>query len=62
VRPAAAYYHVDLSEFILPYEAVRAASSPADELRAFLESTYDQAAGLAGWNRSVLERSQKVGI
>ena len=62
VKPAAAYYHVDLSEFILPYEAVRAASSPADELRAFLESTYDRAAGLAGWNRSVLERSQKVGI
>lgn len=62
VRPAAAYYHADLSEFILPYDAVRAASSPTDELRAFLESTYDQAAALAGWNRSALERSQKVGI
>ena len=61
VRPAAAYYHQDMSEFILPYEAVRAAISPADELTAFLESTYDAAAELAGWNRSSLERSPRVG-
>jgi hypothetical protein len=59
VRPAAAYYHQELSEFILPYEPVRTAASPADELRAFLESTYDAAAELAGWNRSALERSQR---
>jgi hypothetical protein len=61
VRPAAAYYHQELSEFILPYDAVRSAPSPADELTAFLESTYDAAAMLAGWNRSSLERSPKVG-
>ena len=59
VRPAAAYYHQELSEFILPYEAVREAASPPDELTAFLESTYDAAAELAGWNRSALERSQR---
>lgn len=58
VRPAAAYYHPELSEFILPYEAVRATASPADELTRFLASTYDSAAVLAGWNRSALERSQ----
>ena len=58
VRPSAAYYHGDLSEFILPYEAVLAAASPAAELTSFLESTYDAAAALAGWNRSALERSQ----
>ncbi len=62
VAPAAAYYHTGLSEFILPYDAVRAAPSPADELRAFLESTYDAASALAGWNRSVLERSQRESI
>src|SRR5215212_3829001 len=28
VRPAAAFYHSDLGEFILPYEAVRTAASP----------------------------------
>jgi hypothetical protein len=61
VRPAAAYYHQDMSEFILPYEDVRTAASPADELTAFLESTYDAAAELAGWNRSSLERSPRVG-
>ncbi len=58
VRPAGAYYHAELSEFILPYEAVRSAPAPTDELMSFLESTYDAAAELAGWNRSALERSQ----
>lgn len=61
VRPRAAYYHQDMSEFILPYDAVRTAASPADELTAFLESTYNAAAELAGWNRSSLERSPRVG-
>jgi hypothetical protein len=60
VRPAAAYYHTELSEFILPYEAVRTAASPEDDLTSFLESTYAAAAMLAGWNRSTLERSQRT--
>ena len=59
VKPAAAYYHPELSEFILPYEAVRSAASPTGELMSFLQSTYDAAAELAGWNRSALERSQR---
>ena len=57
VRPPAAFYSTELSEFILPYEAVRAASSPETVLTAFLESTYDAAADLAGWNRGTLERA-----
>jgi len=56
VRPAAACYNTELNEFILPYEAVRTAASPADELTAFLSSTYDAAATLAAWNRAELER------
>jgi hypothetical protein len=56
VRPAAAFYSTDFSEFILPYEAVRTAASPAAELTAFLDSTYDDAAKLANWNRGELER------
>ncbi len=56
VRPAAAFYSKDLSIFILPYEAVRTAASPPAELTAFLKSTYDTAATLAGWNRLELER------
>ena len=45
-----------LNIFILPYEAVRPAASPAAELTAFLDSTYDAAANLAKWNRTELER------
>jgi hypothetical protein len=56
VRPAAAFYSTELNEFILPYEAVRSAASPADDLTAFLTTTYDAAATLGGWNRAELER------
>jgi len=57
VKPAAAFYSQDLSEFILRYEAVRTAASPEDDLRAFLRTTYDAAASLANWNRADLERT-----
>jgi len=56
VRPAAAYYHRELGEYILPYEAVRTASSPAADLAAFIDSTYDGAATLAQWDRATLDR------
>jgi len=58
VRPAAAYYHRELGEFILPYEAVRTAESPDEAILSFIDSTYDRAADLAGWNRAALDRSQ----
>jgi hypothetical protein len=56
VQPAAAFYHRDLGEFILPYEAVRTAASPEAAIAAFVDSTYAQAATLAGWDRAALER------
>jgi hypothetical protein len=56
VRPAAAHYNREFADFILPYEAVRTAASPTDELNAFVESTYNGSANLALWNRSDLER------
>lgn len=56
VEPAAAYYQADLGEFVLPYEAVRTADDPDRALTAFLQTTYDAAADLAGWDRSALER------
>jgi hypothetical protein len=56
VQPEAAFYHRELGEFVLPYEAVRTAPSPDAALRAFIDSTYEQAAGLAAWDRSALER------
>jgi hypothetical protein len=56
VSPEASYYHLDLSEFILPYEAVRKAAHPKKALLDFLQSTYEAAADLAGWDRANLER------
>jgi hypothetical protein len=56
IQPGSASYSTDFSECILPYEAVRSASSPQAELEAFLTSTYDVAADLAHWNRIELER------
>jgi hypothetical protein len=57
VQPEAAYYHRELGEFILPYEAVRRAASPDQAILAFVASTYDRAAELAGWDRAVLDRA-----
>ncbi len=55
IRPAAASWVPDRGEFILPYDAVRAADDPAGMLTDFLQSTYDAAADLGGWDRPLLE-------
>jgi hypothetical protein len=55
VRPAAAFYSTDLGEFILPYDVVRQAESPDAVLLEFLQSTYEAAANLGGWDRAALE-------
>jgi hypothetical protein len=55
VEPAAAFYHRELGEFILPYEAVRNAADPDAAIRSFVDSTYEQAATLGGWDRKALE-------
>lgn len=57
VAPEAAYYHEQLGEFVLPYEAVRTADDPDTMLLSFLQSTYRAAADLGGWERSALERA-----
>ena len=56
VRPAAAYYHKDFMEFLLPYEAVRTAQDPDAELLAFMQSTYEAAAVTGKWDTEELER------
>ena len=56
VRPAAAYWHKDYSEFILMYDDVRRAESPRAAVLEFLESTYAAGATLAKWDRAALER------
>lgn len=57
VLPEGAYYHPELREFILPYEVVRQSASPEAAITAFVDSTYDRAATLAGWDRPALERA-----
>lgn len=50
-----AHYDTNLSEFLLPYAAVRASPDPDAMLLSFFQSTYDAAAELAGWDRPALE-------
>jgi hypothetical protein len=56
VQPAEAFYHAELNEFILTYDAARKSASPDAAIHAFVDSTYQQAATLAGWDRAALER------
>ncbi len=55
IRPTSAKWVDARGEFILPYEAVRTAADPAATLLSFLQSTYDAAADLGGWDRQLLE-------
>ncbi len=55
VKPDAAYYHAELGEFVLPYEALRNAEDPDAALLDFLQTTYEAAAVLADWDRDNLE-------
>ncbi|HEY6163475.1 MAG TPA: DUF5996 family protein [Nitrososphaeraceae archaeon] len=55
IQPKEAFYHTEMSEFLLPYDVIRTANSD-DVLLAFLQSTYEAAATCAKWDRSTLER------
>jgi len=55
VGPFDAFYNDELGQFLLPYEAVRTASDPEGTLLEFLQSTYEAAADLGGWDRDALE-------
>lgn len=57
VQPEAAFFHQDLGEFILPYDAVRTAEDPDQALLSFLQSTYDAAADLAQWDKAALRQT-----
>jgi Family of unknown function (DUF5996) len=45
-----------LGEFVLPYTTVRTAPDPDALLLDFLQASYDAAADLGAWDRTVLER------
>jgi len=55
VRPAAAAWNRQLSEYILMYDDVRRAESPREALLDFFESTYAAGAKRANWDRKALE-------
>jgi hypothetical protein len=56
VKPAEAFYHPQVKEFLLMYDDVRRAPSPRQAILDFLQSTYDAGADLAHWDRKQLER------
>ena len=56
IAPTEGVYNDTMHEWILPYEAVRTASDPDAMALEFLQSTYDTAASLGGWDRAALER------
>jgi hypothetical protein len=56
VRAPGAYSSRELADFILPYEAVRATTSPDETVLDFYQSVYDAGADLARWDRAALDR------
>jgi hypothetical protein len=55
VRPASAFYHPTLGEFVLLYDEVRTAAEPAALILDFAQSTYEAGARLQGWPVKELE-------
>lgn len=49
ILPPAAAWSEEIGEFLLDYDDVRTSSSPDEDLLAFLRSTYEAGATLAGW-------------
>ncbi|MGH7651149.1 MAG: DUF5996 family protein [Gemmatimonadaceae bacterium] len=56
IKPAGAYYHPDMHEWVLPYENVRMSAEPQALVLEFFQSTYSAAADLGRWDRAALER------
>ena len=50
LQPPAAFYSIDFKEFLLNYEDVRTAASPADALLAFARTAYAAGAERGGWD------------
>jgi hypothetical protein len=56
VEPETAFFSEGFGEFLLPYRSLREAADPDEVLLRFLQSTYEAAADLGGWDRAALER------
>ena len=55
VRPAQAFYHSGVGEYLLNYDDMRLAKSPTHALMEFLQSTYEAGATTGKWDRVALE-------
>lgn len=58
VKPQAAKYRREISNFVLPYETARTAATPDEIVLEFFQSAYETAAELAGWDRAMLDRPE----
>ena len=56
VAPDGARYDATAREYLLPYETLCAASDPDEALLRFFQTTYEAAADLGRWDRTVLDR------
>jgi hypothetical protein len=57
IEPGDARYDQGFRLWVLPYDAVRTATDPDATVLAFLQSRYEAAADLGGWDRAALERA-----
>jgi hypothetical protein len=60
VLPQETFFHEELGQFLLPYDAVRRAADPDTALLSFLQTTYEAAAENADWDRNALEGKRGV--
>jgi Family of unknown function (DUF5996) len=58
IAPSAAFYQPGMRLWILPYDAVRGAHNPDAAVLEFLDSTYEAAAALSGWDVAALRSSR----
>lgn len=55
IKPDAAFYSNEMSEFFLKYEDVRTAENPDQTILDFMQTTYEAGANAAHWDRENLE-------
>jgi Family of unknown function (DUF5996) len=55
IQPGAGGWNTTMGEFVLPYDAVRASDDPGRAVHQFLDSTYEGAAKLLGWDDSLTQ-------
>jgi hypothetical protein len=53
VEPEGAVWSAEMGNWLLPYELVRGAADPDAAVLSFLRTTYDAAASLGGWDRTL---------